>query len=454
MKVKTNFLSFLLLMATIVLIVSSCKKDTDNSSTNHFSVSFQDGYSYDYGWVVLHNLEGTEVVDYKKIEGDGIADFGEIDGGKVTVTTIRVDTFSYGKGDDRRCNYIASDYSSPCGNWVFKGGNYSDGPLGSADITMTYPASNYNEYHWATSDNWNYWDEVPYDQIHVQDNVYRLDNGDKYSVYGAVVQDNGGYCNWLLDQSFQLNQTNYYNLELTKALDKVNFNSSKPLDYFYIYGYWNQRISNLNLYFKNYFEIALYGETNHNAYFPENMPFSNLRFSGYYYDEHSGYYCSKIFNAPLGLPEIIEIPDKAITAIYNEGSDEITNIQIDGTVDQLFGHWYYNDYSETTYIYFGWYVYANWDRPSIVRPVLPQEIIDDIGYGANMMEASMIGLADYNSTSSQSDIVKRFFINDIPVAQRYDEGFRYYYYFDSNKSRDLNKKDAERHDSHKHNNRH
>jgi hypothetical protein len=454
MKVRINLFSCLLLMATIVLFFSSCKKDKDNSGTNHFSVSFQDGYSYDYAWVVLHNLEGTEVVDYKKFEGDGIADFGEINGGKVTVTTVRIDTFSSGNGYDRRYIYIASDYDCPCGNWVFKGGDYSDGPLGSADITMTYPASNYNEYHWATTDSWDYSDEVPYDQIQVQDNVYRLDNGDKYSVYGAVVQDNGGYCNWLLDQSFQLNQTNYYNLELTKALDKVNFVSSKPLDYFYIDGCWNQRISHLDMFCKNYWDTAPYGETNHNAYLPSSIPFSDLIFSGYYYDGYFGYSYTKFFNAPIGLPDIMELPDKTITATYIESSDEITNIQIDGTVDQLFGHWYYNDYSDTTYIYFDWYVYANWDRQFIKRPVFPQEIIDDIGYGVNMMKANMIGLTDYNSTSSQSDIIKRFFINDIPAYQRYDERFSYYHYFISDKRRDLNKKDAERHDSHKHNNRH
>jgi hypothetical protein len=457
MKTKTTLLSIIVLMIGIGLLNSSCKndkeKDMDNSGTNHFSYSFQDGYKYDYAWVVLHNLEGTEVVDYKKIEGDGIADFGEINGGKVTVTTIRVDTFSNANGDDSRSIHITSDYNSPSGNWVFKGVNYYDGLLGAADITMTYPASNYNEYHWATSYNSYYSDEVPSDQIHVQDNMYRLDGG-KCSVYGAVVQDDGGRCNWLLDQSFQLGQTNYYNLELINPLDRVNFVSSKALTYFYIKGCWNQRVSNLNLYYKEYMNKAICRGTNHNAYLPANMPFPNLVFTGIYTDGYILYSYRKYFNATQGLPDIIEIPDITTTAIYNESTDEITNIQIDGTVDQLFGNWNYHGYTDTNHISINWDVYANWDSPSIKRPVLPQEIIDDIGCEVNIMQASCIGLIDYNSTASHSDIIRRFFIYDTPVYQRYDESYSYSHNFDSDKSRDLDKIDAERNKAQRHNFRH
>jgi hypothetical protein len=459
MKKKATLLfSTIILLVGLGLLVSSCKKDEDDSNTNpssNFSVRFADGYGYDYAWVVLHNLEGTEVIDYKKIEGDGIANFGEISGGKVTVTTIRIDTSSYVIGYDRRYIYIASDYYCPSGNWVFKGANYSDDLLGTADITLTYPASNYNEYYWATSDNWDYSDEVPYDQIQGNDNVYRLDDGDKYAIYGAVIQDDEGYCNWQLDQSFQLGQNNYYNLELTEPLDKITFVSSKPLDRFHIDGCWNQRISNLGLYYKNHWDAAPYGETYHNAYLPANMPFSCLMFSADYYDEYFGYYYCKFFDTPQGLPDIMELPDKTITAVYNEGSDEITNIQIDGTVDQLYGLWYYKDYIDTNYITINWYVYANWDRPSIKRPVLPQEIIDDIGYGIDIMEAKRISLLDYNNTSNQSDIIRWLFIVDAPTYQQnYDEICSYYYYFNPNKSQDFDKMDAERNKAQRHNYRH
>jgi hypothetical protein len=125
MKTRTTLLSIIVLLIGIGLLNSSCKKDEDNTNNNpssNFSVRFVDGYLSDYGWVVLHSLDGKEVIDYKKIVGDGIADFGEIDEGKVTVSTVRINTYSYDKGYDRKYIFINSDYSSPTGNWTFKGG--------------------------------------------------------------------------------------------------------------------------------------------------------------------------------------------------------------------------------------------------------------------------------------------------------------------------------------------
>jgi hypothetical protein len=342
MKAINNFLPILIGVITI-LSISSCNKDKDdinNNGTTHLSVSFLDGYSNDYGWVVLHNLEGTEVIDYKKIEGDGIADFGEINGGIATTTTIRVDTFMNYNGYKSTYINIASDLASPCGNWIFRGNNNSDVPLGMADITITYPENNYNEYFLTNTNTWDYSEEVPSGVIHNQYDVHYLDDGNKFSVYGAVILNDGGFCNWQIDQDFQLNQINYYNLNLSKPLDKINFVTSKPLKMLYLWGYWNQRKSNLLLY-RKFWESLPNGLTNHDVYFPINMTLSNVRFNGYYYDDNNYYIYNKFYNMPQGIPDNIDIPDKTITALYNESLNEVINIEINGTADQIHATWDY-----------------------------------------------------------------------------------------------------------------
>jgi len=448
MKKKQLFLPGILAVIIALLFTApSCKKDDDKNPVTHFSVTYQDGYAYDYGWVVLHNPDGTEVIDYKKIEGDGVADFGDINGGIVSVTMIRVDTITYSNGEKRTYIDIMSDYASPCGNWIFRGNNTSDESLGTADITMTYPDDNYNEYFIHTTSTGTYSDGVPPGGINKQLNVYRLDEGNKYSIYGAVLRDNGGYCNWLLDQNFQLYQANYYNLELSKTLNNVNFTTSKPIDYFYVYGLWDKRESDLVLFRKDCWDSSPGWETNHNANLPLNMPVSHLMFSGSYYDGNHSYYYRKFYDMPQGLPGNIDIPDKTITGTYNESTDEITNIQLNGTADQIIGRWYYWDNSNTADLYISWSVYANWDFPSIKRPVLPQEILSDIVDEINMMNCVLIGFADYNTTASHADIINQFFVNVVPAGQRYDEYFSYYHYLEPYKGQEINQRELEQFDT-------
>ncbi len=422
MKTITQLLSFFLLMVIITLAITSCKK---NNVSKSFSVEFKNGYGYDYGWVILHNLDGTEVSDYKKLEGDGIADFGEINEEFVTVTMISIDTINNTAG-------ITSDYACPIGHLIFTGNNYKVQSQGVANITMTYPGDSYDEYVLAMPDDWEGSENVPYDMVNTQNNVHYLNEGNKYSIYGAVLKGNSGYCNWLLDQSFQLSQTNYYTMELNKPIAIVNFTTSRPLDYFFLYGCWNQRNSDLMLYRKYYWDNGTSGETNHDAYLPENMPLSDMMFSGSFSKDNNFNSYLKYYSNQQGLPYEIEIPEKIITAVYNESADEMIDIQVTGKADQIFGLWYgfENDHD------ISWLVYANWDQTSIKRPVLPDEIINDLGNDLNILKPFYTGLLDYNTTSSQTDIINRFFIENVPLNERYSEYYQSYYLFSQNKKVD------------------
>ena len=186
------------------------------------------------------------------------------------------------------------------------------------------------------------------------------------------------------------------------------------------------------LYRKYYWDTRTSRETNHDAYLPENMPFSDLIFYGAFTEDNNYNFYLKYYSNQQGVPYDIEIPEKKITAIYNESTDEMIDIQIIGKADQIFGLWYSweNDHD------ISWIVYANWDRTSIKRPVLPDEILNDLGNDMDLLKPYYAGLLDYNTTSSQSDIIKRFFIENVALNERYSEYYSSYYFLNQDKKVD------------------
>ena len=441
MKTKTLVLLCTLVIFLILSIVSSCKKDdndngNDNES-NKFTISFKDGYILDYAWVVINSPDGNTVIDYKKVEGNTNLDFGKIDEESITVTTINIDT-SFVNGQERKYIFINSYLTSPLGDWVLKGGNTNNQILGSTDLTMTYPNGSYNEYIIGTSNSWHSSHEVPNDHINKQFEVYNLDAGNKFSIYGAVLTDNGGYCNWLIDQNFQLNTTNNYELELNESLNVKNAFTNRPLKYIYLLGCWNQRNSQLLLYNNMYLNTASNGEYFHDIIYPLNIPISDLYFEGSYYDNNIEYSFGKFYNMSQGLPDQIDIPEIGVSAFYNETYDEITNIQIDGAADQINGFWFYYFNSDVSRYIIYWNVYADFSYSSIKRPVLPQEVINNIGENINMLEAYSIEIIDFNTTSNHNDIINRFFIDNIPDMQLCDECYFSSYLFYQTKKSNIN----------------
>ncbi|MEZ5195453.1 MAG: hypothetical protein R2764_03365 [Bacteroidales bacterium] len=92
------------------------------------------GNGKEYGWVVLHSIEGTQVADSKKYEGDALVGFGMV-ASQGTVTATRVDTIgSLGKSVSYNIS-IETDLASPAGYWVFNDMMILYLPTGYADIT-------------------------------------------------------------------------------------------------------------------------------------------------------------------------------------------------------------------------------------------------------------------------------------------------------------------------------
>lgn len=414
------------------LFICSCEKDEDNNDdeTYEFSVQFVDGYGRDYGWVVLHNGEGTAVSEYKKYVGDALVDFGEINSSKVTITCVMVDTSQTPFMTTAYDIDIASDYISPAGKWIFTGNNRSDESLGNADITMHFPNGNYSGFLLSQTEGTLSSSEVPGEPISLIRTVHRLEENNKYSMFGAVYAGKGGLCGWLLNQNFQLNQTNFYEFDLTQNLFNKTINANRPIAAARIYGCWNQRKSRLYVNLENNPNM-----TNDVAVsYPDTLPNTEWYLSLIASDPDGVSYYDKYYDKSSGLPDMVNIPEHSVTASYNETNKEIYNIQIAGTPDHLCGYWTHIDMDN----YIRWRIYSSITRTSLKQFVLPDEVIQEIGDKIDLLGIQYVGITDYNSTNSHDDIINRFFIQNVPVYERYEENHFFTHYLYSSKNKNIN----------------
>lgn len=420
----------ILFLAVLILGASSCKKDNDNGNGNEtypFSVEFKDGYFRDYGYVVLYSLDGSHVFDYKKIVGDGIADFGELNEDKVTVTTIRVEN----DGDNI---VVITDLASPSGHWIFRGVPYFDETNSIADITMGYPDETYQKLLLSSTlgYNYRYLNNVPAGQMNREFKLTDFNTGDKLSIYGAVYTEQGGYYNWLPEQSFQPNVTNYFSFMANKPLDNKIVNINKPLYNFDLRGFTKSRSR------QNYFRLFKFWDLSQpinsiSVSYPFNIPLTDLLMICSGETTDYGFSYTNFIDPNTPVPDNITIPSKSITAQYNSSNDEIINIHISGESDHIGARWDYTN-NDPNYLRVYWYMYAEKDVSALKRPNLPQEIMNDIGDKINLLKVSSVTMTDYDLTTSHADIIKRFFIEDVPVYERYNEGFSYYYFLSDEKS--------------------
>ena len=440
MKNKSNLSRTILLSLLIILIFSSCKKDEDNKyragnkdKPNQFSVTIDYGDNYDYYWVVLHNLNGTEVFDYKKLEGNGTASFAGVNENLITVTIAKIKTDN--KKTSNTYISISSFIAAPFGIWKFGSTNSGNGELlGTADISMTYDNSSYDSYTFSTSSSSYYTRSqiVPLNIINIQKSIFRLNEGNKISFYAALFDENGGNCNWQLNQDFQLNETNYYSFEINKTLNSKTVSTNKPFSNVFLSGYSNGRKTQLPLFY--FSDENGNPNTENDLLYPFDIPVNELRFSGNNgYEAEFNYYYSKYYDALEGLPNNIEIPTTTISAIYDEINNEFSNISLNGTADMISGEWSFYHSDENGRMRVSWYVHGNYNVNKIRKPTLPQEILDEIGGEISLLEANSIYFSDYNTTSNFVDVVNRFTIIDVPFNQNYDEYYRGSYLFNNNK---------------------
>ena len=89
---------------------------------------------------------------------------------------------------------------SPVGKWNFTQGHKT--PIGQADITINYPEDDYQMCFINSTDRSIRYSSVPPSELNKKRDVFSLDENNKFSIYSAVIGEDGGFYNWLFDQDF------------------------------------------------------------------------------------------------------------------------------------------------------------------------------------------------------------------------------------------------------------
>lgn len=417
---------------SILILLVSCKKENNGGAEDNqhpFSIELVDGYSKDFCYVVLHSLDGKEVIDYKKVVGDGIADFGYLNENKVTVTMVIFDTTETEIGTEYEV-ILSTDIESPAGKWIFR--SYPSQKVNEtyAQIEVNYPNDNF-EYLLISASNsggrYRFTKNVPEEQYTYLTTLTDAAPGDKLSFYAAVYTQDGGYCNWEFNQDVFINAVNEYNIDLNKPLAIKQINVSQPLYRFVINGLYKPR--DFKSFFRMFNHYNTQNQTNHiNAKYPSDIQISEYLLWCNGMTGDGSFFYSTFVNGPDNMPGSIAIPTQTVSAHYNAQTDEVDNIQVNGTADAVGASWRYRNWGEL-YESINWYVYSENDISSIKRPVLPQVILNILGEDLDQLEISSVFISDYDLTSSHADIITRFFIEDMPIFERYNTGFSYYFNF-------------------------
>jgi hypothetical protein len=408
-------ISFYSILLTGLLV--SCKKDTENNdnpsgSQVPFSVEYTGQRPGNYGWVVLHDLSGNTVQKFMKYNESQLLDFGDVTVKEITVTRIDIDTITLQSGQRLNIN-ITTDFAAPSGAWKIKGYSEPFDYYGTAEITVTYPTDEYDKALLATSASANIKGDVPPDQITFSRELHARQGNSTFSIYCAVYKDEEGLCNWLFNEEIPEYTTDYYDLILDKTLIYKTINTNIPVSNISLRGHWDDRSSNINIYY-DFDSGSHLGPYKHQLFYHDEMPISevSLRVSDYN-DEYSFSY-TNFFAGTAQLPEDLPVPEDNIDGYIDVADDTIYVISVPETADQISGFWSYFNFQNNPIVNISWFVKAPAGSDQLYRPDLPQEIIDEIGDLLNKLEISSIGMVNYDNTANHSDIIRRDYINNIP----------------------------------------
>lgn len=421
--INNNFTSksFFILPVLIIIIISSCKKDDSRDfipPTNNgtLSIEFPEKLFYDYGWVVLYDISGTTIKEFKKFEVGETVYFSDTSS-IVTFSMILV----YNEDNYRQIG-IASYFEAPAGSWIIRAGSWDE--VGQVDITVQYPEDEYDMGIISTT-SWN-WSaprsDISPNELNMSGSVFTLQENQKISIYGTVYKDTIGFCNWAMDQDFQLGQMNYFNMELNQPMIKKYIHFNKPLSILRLNGFYDGRQSLLSLY--EYESEAYQGNSNIGMLLiPDGMPISEIRVRAF----SNTIEYSKDYDGFDDIPDNISFPESSISANYDEINDAITDIQISGSGDIILANWGYVDNQNNSFSSISWIVYADNSYSILYKPDLPQQISSELGDIMDKLNVKSVSLFDYNTTNNFSDYIYRTHIDNIPQNDMYSQYFRYSY---------------------------
>lgn len=408
----------LVIFISIIILILGCSEDNptnpgDIVNEKKLKVVFYNDYCQAEGWVIVYTEDGISVIDTAKFFGNATVDFGEIAQDRITLTFITTQVSNTNKS-----YMIQTYYSVKKGEW--KIGSQKNSVIGKIDVTTTFPNNNYD--HILLSYNGSYErfgireDTLSILHFPLLD-VYSSNQNNSLSLYSSVYSINGGYgyYNWMPSASFAVNDTNKYNISLTKPLTKTQMQFNKEVSWISIDAF-SSSISNRIKLFENLYDQHL---TSQNILIPGDIYNMSYKISVSDYFNGTAYQYEKIFNT---IPASINIPNTTVSATHNTSNNNLENITVNGSADFFTAFWFS---SQNNIIYY-WYVYTPYNYQSITRVEIPASITSQLSnLNPTQMDLYQLMILDNDKFTSLDDLINYYYKSTIPVTNNFNEQFKY-----------------------------
>lgn len=404
----------------IVLLFISCEEAT-KSKVKQASLEVQipeDGY------VVLHSLDGKEIVEVKSAIGDEIVVFENIESSRVTFTVVFKGSQGYLGPEGEREEAIArlfSFFEVPIESFQIKGALSDIQNYGNINLKVEYPETEgENDY---TSKYISQGGHLQSIENSFEVNIHNHNPENCFKLLGYVwdKQNKFGFFNWLDSDDMVINESNEYNFDISKPIKskKISFNREvgnielnilrESFDY--NESYWQTKypiLINSNPTQLNEYQL----------YFVDFLDGDKYSFSiSRDFDDRSSYYMQYICDE---IPDYIKIPSKSFKAKIDKENSIITDIYCDDA-DYILTHLSYYDrileYSVPGFEYHSytlltrWTIYAPTNYEKIENPTIPENIITKFDMNNfNFLDINC-SLADYSLVNGYDDFFRSGYIS-------------------------------------------
>jgi len=396
----------LALIVTVLLLIGCSGSTEPDDNLSEFTINFQNNSIYDSGYVILQTDSTTT---YQEISGDETITFENLSSDRGTVIIVQ----EWYTDNGTRFISITANVNALLGEWYSDGYNYSPNELGNCNITLNFPENDYSstvmspsnayDYHtWGSSGTTRYYEYFP---------IHRLDFDGNITFFNAVFDNDSvsGYCDWVIGENFNYNQTNEYEFDLNHELTTKNISSNRLISSARIYAYRNNMIDyNLMCY--------IYPDnTSFTAYFSEDFP--KDKYLTWVYGDN--YRFDQIGDI---VPSDLNIPESSISSVYDYNYNKFRNLSVIGNSDEFRGYW--SHYGDEGSIWLS--VYTSSSVNEVTIPEIPSEILTNFNIDLSLLEPQYINLVDFDTANDYDDVINMYFKQQLPSKAQYNQRYRYY----------------------------
>jgi len=363
---------------------------------------------YPDAWVIVGNADAATVLAARRVTGEGLMDFGDTGADRISVSIAYRSGYHNGYRDIHVDSYL-NVYG---GTWTWVRG--SRPTIGTATVTLHFPPG-YNSYsvaipsaRRAKGDTIAYTDTLWTETIDVQ----QLESEDRLSVYAMVWNMSGSSLSgWIVNQPFQRDQDNTYDVYLTEPIPSNYIVCSRPVDHIWMDGYRSPACIQYPLTWPRHYDMSGWADFD---FIVPAFPVDKRCLTIYGSEGNEGYHAEICGQE---IPSSLVIAPYVTTASYDAETSQIGNIQFSGAADAVVGMYMLN--YEGVYNN-SWIIHAPPGTASIGLPVLPDSIAAAIPFDRNSLWAVVCSARDYNTVFDYDGYVDLLCRSATGVACQYD----------------------------------